>query len=77
MCVCVCVRACVCACVRACACLCARVQHTQHTPSLLPLPRAAQPDMDELVTRMGKICDCTTGPAGAVSGYLAFGSSMD
>lgn len=33
--------------------------------------------MSELVTKLGDICECTTGPAGAVSGYLAFGSSMD
>ncbi|WIA13569.1 hypothetical protein OEZ85_007136 [Tetradesmus obliquus] len=34
-------------------------------------------DMPELVATVGRICDCKVGPAGAVSGYLAFGSSMD
>ncbi|KAI8467492.1 MAG: hypothetical protein J3K34DRAFT_35836 [Monoraphidium minutum] len=35
------------------------------------------PDLSGLVSKMGDICGCTTGPAGAVSGYLAYGSSMD
>uniref|UniRef100_A0A383WP64 Peptidase M14 domain-containing protein n=1 Tax=Tetradesmus obliquus TaxID=3088 RepID=A0A383WP64_TETOB len=34
-------------------------------------------DMPELVATVGRICNCKVGPAGAVSGYLAFGSSMD
>jgi hypothetical protein len=33
--------------------------------------------MSKLIDRLGTICGCTAGPAGAVSGYLAFGSSMD
>jgi hypothetical protein len=27
--------------------------------------------------QLGTLCNCKAGPAGAVSGYLAFGSSMD
>ena len=34
-------------------------------------------DTHELLTRMNVHCACTNGAAGAVSGYLAFGSSMD
>ena len=33
--------------------------------------------MGELVEKMGNMCQCTTGPSGAVSGYLAYGTSMD
>jgi hypothetical protein len=33
--------------------------------------------MPELVATVGRVCNCKAGPAGAVSGYLAFGSSMD
>lgn len=44
-------------------------------PSGCPLLHKA--DMPELVATVGRICDCKVGPAGAVSGYLAFGSSMD
>ncbi|GAX73946.1 hypothetical protein CEUSTIGMA_g1396.t1 [Chlamydomonas eustigma] len=34
-------------------------------------------DLDPLVQKMGKICDCMAGPSGAISGYLAYGTSMD
>eukprot|EP00882_Tetradesmus_deserticola_P034036 GHRQ01038933.1.p1 GENE.GHRQ01038933.1~~GHRQ01038933.1.p1 ORF type:complete len:160 (+),score=47.11 GHRQ01038933.1:312-791(+) len=34
-------------------------------------------DMPDLVATVGRVCGCKVGPAGAVSGYLAFGSSMD
>eukprot|EP00879_Flechtneria_rotunda_P014330 GHRR01014970.1.p1 GENE.GHRR01014970.1~~GHRR01014970.1.p1 ORF type:complete len:592 (+),score=216.05 GHRR01014970.1:1670-3445(+) len=34
-------------------------------------------DMPDLVSKIGQLCECKAGPAGAVSGYLAFGSSMD
>ncbi|GBF92370.1 hypothetical protein Rsub_05572 [Raphidocelis subcapitata] len=34
-------------------------------------------DLPKLVERVAAVCGCTAGPAGAVSGYLAFGSSMD
>ena len=30
-----------------------------------------------LVDRLSSLCDCMAGPAGAVSNYLAFGTSMD
>jgi hypothetical protein len=36
-----------------------------------------QADMPDLVATVGRVCNCKVGPAGAVSGYLAFGSSMD
>jgi len=34
-------------------------------------------DMAALIKQMGDLCGCIAGPAGAVSGYLAFGTSMD
>ena len=34
-------------------------------------------DLGPLVDRMSGLCDCMAGPAGAVSNYLAFGTSMD
>uniref|UniRef100_A0A7S0WFA8 Peptidase M14 domain-containing protein n=1 Tax=Chlamydomonas leiostraca TaxID=1034604 RepID=A0A7S0WFA8_9CHLO len=34
-------------------------------------------DLDALVSTMGRLCNCQAGPAGAVSSYLAFGTSMD
>jgi hypothetical protein len=36
-----------------------------------------QADLPDLVSKVGRLCDCKAGPAGAVSGYLAFGTSMD
>lgn len=36
-----------------------------------------QADLPNLVSEIGRLCNCKAGPAGAVSGYLAFGSSMD
>lgn len=43
-------------------------------PAYAPGLPAALPG---LVGRVGRLCECVAGPAGAVSGYLAFGSSMD
>lgn len=40
-------------------------------------PCHCQADLDSLVSTMGKLCNCQAGPAGAVSSYLAFGTSMD
>ncbi|KAF8060049.1 Carboxypeptidase B [Scenedesmus sp. PABB004] len=34
-------------------------------------------DLPDLMAKVGRLCGCRAGPAGAVSGYLAFGSSMD
>eukprot|EP00798_Chlamydomonas_sp_ICE-L_P011012 gene11012-18976_t len=34
-------------------------------------------DLVDLIDIMGTLCKCTAGPAGAVSGYLAFGTGMD
>eukprot|EP00775_Hariotina_reticulata_P009641 gene9641-9801_t len=34
-------------------------------------------DLPGLVDTVGRVCECMVGPAGAVSGYLAFGTSMD
>ena len=39
--------------------------------------RNAQLDLDDLVYDAGQLCGCQVGPAGAVSGYLAHGTSMD
>lgn len=41
------------------------------------LPCGLQADLPQLVAQIGRLCECKAGPAGAVSGYLAFGSSMD
>jgi hypothetical protein len=37
----------------------------------------SQADLPDLVAKVGRLCNCKAGPAGAVSGYLAFGTSMD
>ncbi|KAG2498170.1 hypothetical protein HYH03_003926 [Edaphochlamys debaryana] len=34
-------------------------------------------DLDDLLQKSGKICNCQAGPAGAVSNYLAYGTGMD
>lgn len=36
-----------------------------------------QADLDEMLQRTASVCNCQAGPAGAVSDYLAFGTSMD
>jgi len=37
----------------------------------------SQADLPDLVGKVGRLCECKVGPAGAVSGYLAYGTSMD
>jgi hypothetical protein len=37
----------------------------------------AQADLPDMVAKVGRLCNCKAGPAGAVSGYLAYGTSMD
>ena len=44
---------------------------------LLSMLITTQADLPDLVGKVGRLCDCKAGPAGAVSGYLAYGTSMD
>lgn len=50
--------------------------HT-HTQTHAYTHARAQADLPALVDKIGALCSCVAGPAGAASGYLAFGSSMD
>lgn len=49
------------------------------TKLLLPTTHfhVVQVDLPDLMDKVGRLCQCQVGPAGAVSGYLAFGTSMD
>jgi hypothetical protein len=40
-------------------------------------PPDLPPAMPALMRELGRVCNCKAGPAGAVSGYLAYGTSMD
>jgi hypothetical protein len=40
-------------------------------------PPDLPPAMPALMRDLGRVCNCKAGPAGAVSGYLAYGTSMD
>jgi hypothetical protein len=44
---------------------------------LLLLQQPGQADTGALLDAVGRLCSCRAGPAGAVSGYLAHGTSMD
>lgn len=45
--------------------------------SLCACGHGLQADLDEMLQRTASVCKCQAGPAGAVSDYLAYGTSMD